>query len=555
MLKIQTTGLDQYSAGGAGKVKTLVIGGPGVGKTRWSSYFPKPIYLDCESGLASVADRKVQFASIRSSQDMLEALVYLKQECMRPAQDRTFGTVVVDTLDAFQRKVKDEWLQAHPGETAFRGFDAWGYLDAKMQMLATRLLNLDMNVIVAVHYQEKTIREGSGDNATERQEFALQLSGTIKDSIFNDFDLVGWMGTYYELDSSKGERVQKRGLTFKPTPDKPFLKDRLHVTPPWMEVTFSDADYAKLFEAVASRLDEMGETEEFGEIPDATASDFRNAQPGSVGGIVPPLGGGALPPQDPRDIPLVQFDKPTLQKMARELGLEFKGNTLKGELVEMIEAKRAEPAAAPAVEAKPDPVADAPEASAPAEQPVAPAAATDDPWTAGPDDTDAQVASAPEVQPEQGTDVPDPAPEPSPEVAPDDSAHVEAASAALERAKAAQSAKASLTANAAVAGAALVHTERGAVDTTTGEVVADPPTEPEAIETIENVLGGQVTSVLATAEVPVETPEAPTATDTTCEEEGCGNAQGPNPDFLKLSYIKYRKHLCDDHYLARKKAS
>ena len=54
-----------------------------------------------------------------------------------------------------------------------------------------------------------------------------------------------------EHDIVDGQRVEKRGLTFKRTPDKPFLKDRLFVTPTWMEVTFDDSDYTKLFPNVA----------------------------------------------------------------------------------------------------------------------------------------------------------------------------------------------------------------------------------------------------------------------------------------------------------------
>jgi hypothetical protein len=54
-LLIQTTGLEDYAPGGTARVKVLNIGGPGAGKTRFSSFFPAPIFADCERGLASVA--------------------------------------------------------------------------------------------------------------------------------------------------------------------------------------------------------------------------------------------------------------------------------------------------------------------------------------------------------------------------------------------------------------------------------------------------------------------------------------------------------------------
>ena len=528
-LRIGTTGLEQYSASGEGRVKALIIGGPGTGKTRWSSYFPKPIYLDCEGGLASVADRRVQYVTITNSSDMLEALNFLKVESRRKPSDRDFNTVVVDTLDAFQRKVKDEWLQAHPNESSFRGFEAWGYLETKMQALTTRLLNLDMNVIVAVHFTEKTISEGVGDNKTDRQEFQLQLSGAIKDQVFNDFDLVGWMGTYFELDRETNSRVQRRGLTFKPTPDKPFLKDRLHVTPSWMEVQFSDEDYATLFAAVTSRLDDLPESEEFGVIPDGQGDPFAPA-----GGVLAPLAGGALPPQDPREIPLAQHDKPTLMKMARDAGLDVKGNTLKGELVAMLEAHRvAEPPAA--------------------EQTAAELPAVETPAV---DSGDASVASAADLAKDTlaGYATTSVAP---PTVA---SAPAEPAAAPVEIVEA-PSAPAPV----------LVDTPDGPVNTVTGELLV--PSEPEAIENVLAGLGGEVLSqtervdvpkqALAPAPVLASSASVPVNDMDDCggvcmsETAGvrCTNPIGPNPDFIKLSFIKYRKHYCDTCYLARKRAS
>ena len=48
-------------------------------------------------------------------------------------------------------------------------------------------------------------------------------------------------------------------------------------------------------------------------------------------------GEGRCPRSRPPDIPLAQHDKPTLQKMARDLGVEFRQNTIKAELIEAIE--------------------------------------------------------------------------------------------------------------------------------------------------------------------------------------------------------------------------
>jgi hypothetical protein len=540
-LKIQTTGIEQFAPGGKARLKVMFIAGPGAGKTRVSSYWPRPLYGDCEGGLASVADRKVAYTPINSSKDMLDLLVFLKQECMKPDSARLYDTVVIDTLDAFQRKVKDEWLQQNNAQT-FRGFDAWGYLDAKMQMLLTRLLNLDMNVIVNVHYKDKTIREGTGESAAERQELMLQLSGDVKDSVFNDFDLVGWIGTYWE--SVDGQRVEKRGLTFKRTPDKPFLKDRLFVTPNWMEITFSDSDYTNLFEAVTQRLSGLTVGEQVGEIPDAIEGP---SEP--TAGVVGPLSGGALPPQDPRDVPLHQFDKPTLQKMARGLGIKFAGNTLKGELIQMIEEARAKKEAEGEKEATAEQPAEQPaaEQGATTEQPAAESdagsASPEQPAAGAPAAPAAETPSEPDVQPQ------DEPPTPSEDAA------TTVVPPASEQAKPPAEGAAETVVDKATG-----HT----VDKATGEIVDME----QAVANVKEGLGGEVISETTKADAPPSAPAAPAPTPaatpaatTAAPSEGltcaeCGrDLSDQNPNWVKLSHIKWRKHLCDEHFLAAKAAS
>jgi len=331
LLQIKTTGVEDFIDGSA-NIKSLIIGGPGAGKTRMSSYWPKPIYLDCENGRGSLADRNMPYVEVKSSRDMLDALEYLKSLERTPKAQRQFQTVVVDTADSFQRVVKDEWVQQTKAGS-FTGYDAWGYLDTKMQLLFTRLLNLDYNVIVLVHYTSKEHKDG--DNTV--REFALQLQGNVKDTIYNDFGLVGWLGTFWA--SGEQGRVQKRGLTFEPTPDKPFLKDRFNVTPKWMEINFSDEDYQQLFRAFFDRpeFEDMAEGAVVGEIPDADTL-ARQAPPG----VERPAEGGPLPPRPPAEVPLDKKLKGELEDIAKGLGITVRGNMLKGELVEAIKAKQTE---------------------------------------------------------------------------------------------------------------------------------------------------------------------------------------------------------------------
>jgi hypothetical protein len=492
MLVIQTTGLQDYAPGGKARVKLLNIGGPGAGKTRFSSYFPQPIYADCEGGLASVADRNVPYVRVSNSQDMLDLLAYLKQECRQPAEQRTYNTIVVDTLDAFQRKVKNEWMEREKKAT-FTGWDAWGYLNSRMQLLMTRLLNLDMNVIVNVHFKDRTVTDDDTGKTTHT--FELQLSGEWSDTAFNDFDLVGWMGTFWKAEG--GERVLKRGLTFKPTPERPFLKDRLHVTPDWLEVNFDESDYTKLFDAIQSRVQDIEEGAVVGEVPDLSPDV---AAPNAAVKGPTDIGTGALPPTPPRDIPLAQLDKPTLVKRCRDAGITttvdgtpIKGNTLKSELIAALEARAQKPAPAP----------ETTEAGQP----------TTDP--------------SPEPPPTQPVEPTEPAALPTEPDAP--------AQPKLANAKRVQ-----------VDGI-------GQVDTKTGEVSLE-----EAVQTVKDELDGQVIEEQVTptpAPAPVAQPApAPQVDAGTCED--CGKSLAGEPtDFVKLSWIKYRRRLCKDDYTRRKTAS
>lgn len=489
MLEIKTTGVEQY-LDGSGNMKLLVIGGPGAGKTRWSSFWPRPFYLDCEDGLASVADRQAPFVRARSSKDMLDALEYLKGLERTPKAQRKYQTVIVDTVDSFQRIVKNEWLEDNRAGV-FTGYDAWGYLDSKMGMLLTRLLNLDYNVIVLVHYKEK-------DNDGTK-EYGLQLQGETRNTIFNDFSLVGWLGTYWEAEG--GERVQKRGLTFQPTPDKDFLKDRLHVTPRWMPVTLtSDQDYQQLWDAVFSNpaFEQFAESAIVDQVPDSEGKVVEGA-------VASPEAnpGGPVPPRPPVEVPLDKKLKGELLTIAKEqYGLDLPQNTLKNEILAAIEVAKARPAT-------PEPVAPAPPAPT---DPGVPAETSTEEAPGG----EAGTTTSPEA----GT----PDPSPSPEVAPAD--------------------------------AAAASPESASVDTTSGTPEASPAQPVGDQMTAEQVAGALGGTVIAeeTHDTPPVQPPAPPAPAPKAPQgpevcADCGDdlsAEWNDPakrDYVRLGFVKHRRYL------------
>ena len=225
----------------------------------------------------------------------------------------------------------------------------------------------------------------------------------------------------------------------------------------------------------------------------------------------------------------MQYDKPTLAKMARDLGLKLPGNTIKAEYILAIEQARAEASKVAEPETPSAAATDAADASSPADDATEPAA-TEPAAPATP------VESAPVVEDHKQEDTPV---DDGPPLALEDLA-------------------------ASAVATPVVATEVGDVDPATGEITA-PMSEEEVVKAV----GGTVLSVTEDAETEAVAPPAapapatppPAAASTSgrpdlCQREGCGKAlAGENQDFVKLSQIKYRMYLCNDDYVSRKKGN
>lgn len=278
MLIIKTTGVQDYLDGGEAYVKALILGAPSAGKTRSASFWPKPIFADCEKGRMSIADRAVPYAEVLTVADMDKLLEILAFECKKPVRDRKYQTFVVDTLDAYQRIVIQSRLDAEKKE-ALSGWGDWGYLDAKMTQFVSKLHALPMNIVVNVHVKDTT--EGEGD--TKAVSTGPKLKGDLRDQIAAEFDLVGYMGTYWEAE--EGERVLKRGIQWHPDPSKPVLKDRSGQLPKWTNVAFSTDDYDTLFSTLISHLDNL---------PEATTLESHETDAAITTAPKPPVAGGPV---------------------------------------------------------------------------------------------------------------------------------------------------------------------------------------------------------------------------------------------------------------------
>lgn len=241
-LIIKTTGLDDYLSGGTGRIKVLIMGPPGSGKTRSSSFWPKPLLADCEDGRMSVADRAIPYAAITSTADMKALLTLAEAEGKRPKAERRFETLIIDTLDSYQRMVIQEFLKVSK-KASMSGWQDWGYLDAEMTELVARLQGLSMNVVVNLHVKDTKVG-GSDDGDGGILVKSPKLKGDLRDQIAGEFDLVGFMETGWE--AIDGKRQLARYVQWEPSPDKPILKDRSGQLPKKTPVNFTTEDYEGL---------------------------------------------------------------------------------------------------------------------------------------------------------------------------------------------------------------------------------------------------------------------------------------------------------------------
>ena len=261
MIQIKTTGLEDYldGDGGTSNIKCLVLGRPGSGKTRAASFWKRPLLCDFEDGRAVLADRGIPYVRIRTLAEAKETLQYIRREVGKP--NRAFDTVIVDTIDGFQatsirerlKKVSRERLEAFEGD-----YDA---VNNPVKEFIQGLLELDVNVVVNAHIKEagqvKVKDQGNqkaklgDDTLNVTQAWSVDMVGGIREQVAGWFDLVALMENEWGVEN--GKKVIKRHLRWQPTPEVPFLKDRMYAFGDTTPVRFAPSDYSQLADALANK--------------------------------------------------------------------------------------------------------------------------------------------------------------------------------------------------------------------------------------------------------------------------------------------------------------
>lgn len=180
-----------------GKIKGLIYGQPGMGKTTIALSAPKPLLFDFDNGVHRVNFAHldgVDTVQVTSYQDFLDVI---NNEDLTP-----YETFVIDTggkcLDFMSEYIIKNNPKMGKGNGALT-LQGYGERKGLFSSLVKRISLMDKHIIFVAHRDTKT----EGDDTR----YVPQFGGSSYDSLVTELDLVGY------LEANGTERT----LTFNPT--------------------------------------------------------------------------------------------------------------------------------------------------------------------------------------------------------------------------------------------------------------------------------------------------------------------------------------------------
>ena len=163
------------------KLKGLVYGQPGVGKTSLALSAPKPLLIDFDNGLRRVSKQyQTDSVQIESYQDLLDILT--KEDISG------YETIVIDTLGKTIDRMGDWLAISNPkvkqsdGQLSQKG---WGGIKGEFQRLLKLLEGKNKSVIFVSHEREEKV----DDKVYKR----IDVAGSAGKDVIKELDFVGYM--------------------------------------------------------------------------------------------------------------------------------------------------------------------------------------------------------------------------------------------------------------------------------------------------------------------------------------------------------------------------
>lgn len=265
---LRTAGASDLSS----RMRMLVAGQPGSGKTRFAATFPNVVFANARGGMTSLAESGTRFVDIQCEADMLKLKLMLDGAAgdVEDVFNGPVGTLVVDTLDEFQRILLAERLASERRAETTAG--DWGWLGQRMHTIVEGLVELDMNVVLITHLKDVTdgvsgkifIKPGLQgafcDQVNQYVDYALMITARHFNTQPEVFAELG----SEEIDVVTGPHHDVRYLQSYPTEIYEWVKDLSGTIPPDFKLNFED-DYSRIAAAISEKR---------GTLAESTASDL-----------------------------------------------------------------------------------------------------------------------------------------------------------------------------------------------------------------------------------------------------------------------------------------
>lgn len=182
-LKIQTFAPSSH------KIKAVIYGASGSGKTHFAATAPRPIFASAEGGLLSTANmgKQIDFVEIKTVEDLRKLLTFLKDE------KHEYETVVIDSISEINEIIK-EGIERKRGRAM--QLQDWGELSKAIKGILRGFRDLPMHTIFIA--QESVEKDDQ-----KIQKIVPSLNGKAATEIAYFMDIVG----YSYISKTEGHQI------------------------------------------------------------------------------------------------------------------------------------------------------------------------------------------------------------------------------------------------------------------------------------------------------------------------------------------------------------
>ena len=170
---------------GAKKIRMLIAGYPGIGKSTLALSAPRPLHIDCDFGIDRIEPRyRMPYIQPRSYDEILNDL--------KPENLKDFETLVFDTAGKLITLMGLWAIKQNPkygqrdGSLSLKGYGFVGH--EFVRLMDYCFYELKKNIVVVFHATE----EKDGDNTRLR----IKVEGQTKNNVWEPMDLGGFVEMY-----------------------------------------------------------------------------------------------------------------------------------------------------------------------------------------------------------------------------------------------------------------------------------------------------------------------------------------------------------------------